>query len=205
MRMADTVGIVVRRTHPESARLVRRWQRCGQSARALGEALGRGREHLAAPVGREREGVALVEEIGRQALASPPRDVGHEDVRVRSETQFGLRQDDPPAGVAHRGVIELHQLTGEARRAARAASSGARQQRPHAVDDLRDEVLGRVAIALDHRGRRRPALTGRHIASSRSRHLLGGVCKPSRCMRQRVSGSHSLARVRCSYRNTHDP
>ncbi|MCX7201792.1 MAG: hypothetical protein NTV17_05760, partial [Burkholderiales bacterium] len=74
--MADTVGIVVRRTHPESARLVRRWQRCGQSARALGEALGRGREHLAAPVRREREGVALVEEIGRQALASPPRDVG---------------------------------------------------------------------------------------------------------------------------------
>lgn len=40
MRMADTIGIVVRRTHCEWARLVRKWQRSGQSARAFGEAHG---------------------------------------------------------------------------------------------------------------------------------------------------------------------
>jgi|GEM_PF-1299264 hypothetical protein len=38
MRMADTIGIVVRRTHCEWARLVRKWQRSGQSARAFGAA-----------------------------------------------------------------------------------------------------------------------------------------------------------------------
>jgi hypothetical protein len=38
--MADTVGIVVRRTHRERARLVRKWQRSGQSARAFGAAQG---------------------------------------------------------------------------------------------------------------------------------------------------------------------
>jgi hypothetical protein len=38
--MADPVGIVVRRTHREWARLVRKWQRSGQSARAFGAAHG---------------------------------------------------------------------------------------------------------------------------------------------------------------------
>jgi hypothetical protein len=36
--MADTIGIVVRRTHREWARLVRKWQRSGQSASAFGAA-----------------------------------------------------------------------------------------------------------------------------------------------------------------------
>lgn len=34
--MADTIGIVVRRTHREWARLVRKWQRSGATARAFG-------------------------------------------------------------------------------------------------------------------------------------------------------------------------
>lgn len=40
MRMADTIGIVVRRTHREWARLVRKWQRSGQPALAFGAAHG---------------------------------------------------------------------------------------------------------------------------------------------------------------------
>lgn len=40
MRMADTLGIVVRRTHREWARLVRKWQRSRKTALAFGEAHG---------------------------------------------------------------------------------------------------------------------------------------------------------------------
>lgn len=38
--MADTIGIVVRRTHREWARLVRKWQRSGETARAFGASHG---------------------------------------------------------------------------------------------------------------------------------------------------------------------
>lgn len=126
------------------------------------DALRRRRQHLADPVGRDR-GVGR-RWVLRQALASPPGEVGHED--VFTQVELGLEQKHPPAGSATATVEGLAKLAAQVQAGPRVRQPRPRRGDQVAVDDLADQVfrqreevlVRRTLLALD-RGH------GRHSTS----------------------------------------
>jgi hypothetical protein len=99
---------------------------------------GAGRDDFADPIRREGEVRRLGN--GRQALAAPAGEVGHEN--IVSEVQLGLVEDPPAPWTTAAAVIRRPELASQDGRRHSVTWSGPGRHDELAGDDLANDVLG---------------------------------------------------------------
>jgi hypothetical protein len=108
-------------------------------------ALGGRRQHHAQPVGAHAQEGRIEGQLGKGG-ASPPGQVGHQD--VRPQVQLGLVQQDPATGSATPASERSPELRPKHRSPLRVNDTRSRLRVQHAVDHLGDQMLGRVHDVL---------------------------------------------------------